>query len=551
MKRLIRSRNGAAVVSAIAVLSSLLSACGGGSGGGFLPSAAAPVATATPPTNASPVVPTAPVADPNVVTTDKGAVRGTSTETMRQFKGLPYAAPPVGALRWAPPQPAAAWTTTRDATAFANHCPQAASPFGSASTSEDCLYLNVYAPTTPGPHPVMVWIHGGALVTGESDDYDATALVAQGIAVVTINYRVGALGFLAHAALSAESNDKVSGNYGILDQQAALQWVKTNIAAFGGDPAKVTIAGESAGGFSVLTQMASPLASGLFEGAIVESGAYSLTQVTLAAAVSSGATFATNAGCTDQSLSCLRSLPVDTVLKFQGSAAPNVDGKVLTSTISAAFAAGNYNKVPVLEGSNSHEYSLLSAAQIDTVLGRPINSTEYQNNLTSTFKTLAPSVLALYPVSGAPSPAWAYDQVLTDTAFSCSGRTAAKLLTGAGSTVYAYEFNDANAPMVFNLPLDRPEGFGAYHASELQYLFPGNQHIYQGVPFTAAQQALSAQMIKYWAQFVASGNPNDSSSPNWQGYASGNDTYLSLTPGAIAGTTQFATAHNCTFWTGS
>jgi para-nitrobenzyl esterase len=514
----------ATIASAVAILSTLLTACGGGGDD---------------------------AADPTVVATDKGAVHGTSTTAMRQFKGIPYAAPPVGALRWAPPQSAATWTTTREASAFANHCPQTAGSFGVASTTEDCLYLNVYTPTTAGPYPVMVWIHGGSLVTGESDDYDATQLVAQGIAVVTINYRVGALGFLAHPALNAESKDGVSGNYGLLDQQAAMQWVKTNIAAFGGDPAKVTIAGESAGGFSVLSQIASPLAKGLFSQAIVESGAYSLSQATLATAQVTGQSFATKANCIDQSLACLRALPVATVLQFQPAAAPTVDGKVLPATLTAAFGAGTYNKVPVLEGSNSHEYSLLSAAATDVALGRPINASEYATNITATFKTLAPAVLAQYPLSGAPSPAWASDQVLTDTAFSCGGRAAAKLLTATGSTVYAYEFNDANAPMVFNLPLDRPEGFGAYHASELQYVFPGNQHIYQGAPFTATQQALSAQMIKYWAQFVASGNPNGGSSPNWPAYTAANDTYQSLTPGAIAPTTQFSTTHKCVFWTGS
>jgi para-nitrobenzyl esterase len=301
----------------------------------------------------------------------------------------------------------------------------------------------------------------------------------------------------------------------------------------------------------VLAQLASPLAKDLFSKAIVESGAYALSQPTLAQAQTSGQSFATKAGCTDQTLACLRALPVATVLQFQSGGSLNVDGKVLTSTLTTAFTSAGYNKVPVLEGSNSHEYSLLSAATTDAAQGRPINASEYPTTVTATFRTRAPDVLALYPLNGSPSAAWVYDQVLTDTTFACSGRTVAKLLTAAGGTVYAYEFNDINAPMVFNLPLDRPEGFGAYHAAELQYVFPGNQTIYQGAPFTPAQQALSAQMVKYWAQFVRSGDPNASGSPNWPAYAATSDTYLSLTPGAIAPTTRFAAGHNCAFWTGS
>ncbi|MFL6714693.1 MAG: carboxylesterase family protein, partial [Sulfurifustis sp.] len=205
-----------------------------------------------------------------VVNTENGVVRGAATESVAKFLGIPYAAPPVGELRWQPPHPAAGWTGVRDVTQFAPHCPQAASPFGLASTTEDCLYLNVYTPAhidrgQEHRKPVMVWIHGGALVVGQSDDYDPTKFVERGdVVVVTINYRLGALGFLAHPALSAESPDHVSGNYGFLDQQAALQWVRRNIDRFGGDPDNVTIFGESAGGLSTHTQLASPLAHGLF-----------------------------------------------------------------------------------------------------------------------------------------------------------------------------------------------------------------------------------------------------------------------------------------------
>jgi para-nitrobenzyl esterase len=190
-----------------------------------------------------------------VVATDHGPVRGTTVGPMQAFLGIPYAAAPTGELRWRPPQPHPGWDGVRDASAFAPHCPQAASPYGIASTTEDCLFLNVFTPekTNSGqPHllPVMFWIHGGGLVVGQSDDYDPTQLVAKGVIVVTINYRIGELGFLAHPALSAESAQGVSGNYGLLDQQAALRWVQRNIRHFGGDAGNVTIFGESAGGLS-------------------------------------------------------------------------------------------------------------------------------------------------------------------------------------------------------------------------------------------------------------------------------------------------------------
>ncbi|HJY85201.1 MAG TPA: carboxylesterase family protein, partial [Candidatus Acidoferrales bacterium] len=202
-----------------------------------------------------------------VVETGDGRVRGVTSGGVDRFLGIPYAAPPIEDLRWLPPQPHGRWRGVRDATAFANHCPQAASPFGLPSVTEDCLYLNVFRPARHGEddgeedegghegherrRPVMVWIHGGALLVGESDDYDPVRLVQRGVVVVTINYRLGVLGFLAHPALTEESPDHASGNYGLMDQQAALHWVRRNIASFGGDPRRVTIFGESAGGLSV------------------------------------------------------------------------------------------------------------------------------------------------------------------------------------------------------------------------------------------------------------------------------------------------------------
>ena len=232
------------------------------------------------------------------MTTAGGAVRGKTVAATDEFLGIPYAAPPVGALRWQPPRPAAPWHGVRQAVSYAQHCPQPSSPFGAAGASEDCLYLNVFAPAGARASnlPVMVWVHGGSLRTGESDDYNPAGLVRDGVVVVTINYRLGALGFLADAALASRPGGP-SGNYGLMDQQAALRWVQRNIRGFGGNPGDVTLFGESAGGLSTLSQLVSPGARGLFQRAIVESGTYQLTQQPLAAAEAAGQAFAAKAGC--------------------------------------------------------------------------------------------------------------------------------------------------------------------------------------------------------------------------------------------------------------
>src|ERR1700761_33244 len=286
--------------------------------------------------------------------TDDGALRGTTGGSMDEVLGIPYAAPPVGALRWQPPAPAARWSGTRLATQFGANCAQPASPYGTASSSENCLYLNVYTPRATSARtrlPVMVWLHGGAFDYGESNDFDPAPLVARGIIVVTVNYRLGALGFLADSSLTGQATHGTgSGDFGLMDQQAALHWVQANIPAFGGDPRAVTLAGESAGGLSVLAQLASPDAAGLFSRAIVESGAYQLDQDTLTQAESSGAAFAAKTGCTDNSAACLRALPVATILADQNQAGyrPNVDAAVLPRTLRAAFSSGQFARVPVL-----------------------------------------------------------------------------------------------------------------------------------------------------------------------------------------------------------
>src|SRR5690242_12339515 len=298
--------------------------------------------------------------DPTVVTSG-GAVRGAVVPGGYEFRGLPYAAPPTGSLRWRPPQPPAHWPGVRDATSFAPSCPQnpAANPFlPRGPVSEDCLYLNVYTPTLrhDASHPVLVWIHGGGLTQDAGPNYDPAKLAADGIVAVTINYRLGALGFLAHPALASRPGGP-AGNYGLMDQQTALRWVQANIARFGGNQHDVTLAGESAGGLSVLAHLVSRGSRGLFQRAIIQSGSFALSQQPLADAEASGEDFAAKAGCPDQTAQCLRHLPVSALLAAQNRVyIPGVvDGQVLTEPIGTALAAGRFARVPILNGTNHDE----------------------------------------------------------------------------------------------------------------------------------------------------------------------------------------------------
>jgi para-nitrobenzyl esterase len=480
---------------------------------------------------------------------------------MDKFLGIPYAAPPVGALRWQPPQPPTRWHGLRDATQFANHCPQGPSPFGLPSTTEDCLYLNVYTPADPKGwyhedhhgYPVMVWIHGGALVVGESDDYDPTKLVDHDVVVVTTNYRLGILGYLAHPALTAEQGG-ASGNYGFLDQQAALDWVRRNIKHFGGNPDNVTIFGESAGGLSVHTQLASPLAAGLFDRAIIESGAYQLNTASHATAEGRGSSFATRALCSTAAdiAACLRALPVATLLADSGAgaiAAPNVDGKVLTQTIGAALQSGQFNQVPVMEGSNHDEWRLFVAFSFELPTGVATSDSNYAARINASFGglPLAGFITPHYPTANYPSPSIALGAAGTDGIFACNSRTSIRRLANF-VPVFAYEFNDQNAPQLF-LPPDTVSGmpYGAAHASEIQYIFNLPQ---SGVnPLDADQKRLSRDMVSYWAHFARFGNPNSFHTPFWPQYDRTADLFQSLIPPTPATEATFAADHQCvSFW---
>jgi para-nitrobenzyl esterase len=478
-----------------------------------------------------------------VVVTSNGAVRGTTTAGTDQFLGLPYAAPPVGALRWQAPQPAANWHGVRDATKFAPHCSQPGGPFGVGSTSEDCLYLNVFTPAGRVPQhlPVMVWIHGGALVTGESDDFNPTEMVHNGAVVITINYRLGALGFLAHPALAGKPGGP-SGDYGLMDQQAALRWVQRNVDRFGGNAHDVTIFGESAGGLSVLSQVASPGGRALFAKAIAESGAYNLTQASLASAEAAGQAFAAQAGCASQTAACLRALPVTTILADQNNSGytPDVDGKVLTQTLKTSFANGQFNRVPIINGSNHDEWALFVA--LDELEGAPVTAANYQSTISSTLGVPAATaavVAAKYPLSAFPSPALAMTALGTDAIFACPALTVDQSVSKFVPT-YSYEFNDENAPG-FLPPVSFPTG--AEHGSEIQYLFnTAAGHL------SAVQSRLAGTMQRYWTNFATRGFPSSLSTPFWPRFTTSTARTQSFVPPRPGVEITFAAAHNCAFW---
>jgi para-nitrobenzyl esterase len=497
----------------------------------------------------------APAAAGSVVATHFGPVRGKTVSGISEFLGIPYAAPPTGRLRWHAPEPPARWRGVRAATAFGAHCPQSAGPFGSASnTSENCLFLNVFtkAGRNPAGRPVMVWIHGGALVTGESDAFNPTSLVNDGVTVVTINYRLGALGFLADSALADRAGH--SGNYGLMDQQAALLWVKANIARFGGDARDVTLFGESAGGLSTLSQIDSRRAAGLFQRAIVESGSYNLTQAPLATAEAAGAAFAAKVGCGTQAsaaatAACLRAVPVATLVASQnaGGYTPDLDGRVLQQSIGTALQKGQFNRVPVIMGTNHDEWRLFVA--LAQLAGAPaVTAANYQAQIQATLgvpAAVAARIAAQYPVASFPSPPLALGALGTDAIFACPSLEAVSFLS-AFTPTFSYEFNDENAPSLFLPSVGFP--LGAAHGSELQYLFdpfpPATSQL------SPAQQVLSAQMKAYWTSLAKHGSPQTAGQPAWPLFNAVTQPMLSLDEPRPAVETSFAAEHQCAFWAG-
>jgi para-nitrobenzyl esterase len=453
------------------------------------------------------------------------------------YKGIPYARPPVGDLRWRPPVAATAWDGVRDARKFGDAClqppqnPAGLYSGGMARVSEDCLTLNVWAPSDARRLPVMLWIHGGALVGGSSSEpmYDGVKLAQQGIVVVSINYRLGLLGFLAHPALSAESEQRLSGNYGLLDQIEALRWVRDNIAAFGGDPAKVTIAGESAGALSVIALMASPLARGLFAGAIVQSGymptyrALHDKTLGLTSAEAEGASMATRAGVASNA-AALRA--ADLVALFQAGLAtgwqpePVIDGVLLTRQLAETFARGEQAKVPVIAGFNEGEIRSL----LFLMPKHPDTHSAYEADVRRRFGTRASNFLAVYPGVDPKADVMAS---IRDGLYGWAAQYLVLRQAEAGQPAYLYYFRHST-------PAQHQRNLAAFHASELPYIFGQVGESaklgpnWPRPPLTSAESQLSDAMLSYWASFVRDGVPKAAGMPDWPRYTAGQRSYLDV-----------------------
>jgi para-nitrobenzyl esterase len=493
-----------------------------------------------------------------IVAIDGGRVQGVAVPGGYAFRGLPYAAPPSGRLRWRAPYPPAEWRGVRDATVFAPSCPQLPG-FTIGPQDEDCLYLNVATPRlTDHRHekdlPVLVWIHGGGFTSGGGRDYDPTKLMAEGVVVVTVNYRLGALGFLSHPAL-ASSPGGSSGNYGLMDQQAALRWVRFNIEQFGGDPDNVTIAGESAGGTAVLAHLVSRSSRGLFRRAIVESGSFALMQQSLATAEANGQAFASSAGCPDQTAECLRNLPTDDLLRnFPTVAIPGVvDGRILTESIGTALAGGRFARVPILNGTNHDEERLFLVLGVFlglpgltvsggtyVVLPEPVTLDSYRRVIKfvlSVTDARAAAIAAEYPLNAYASPDVAFSALVGDANFACSALQMDAWLSRRTPT-FAYEFNDDAAPWRYApVPV-------ATHLSELPYIFDLPDAPIQ-VPLSLDQEALAASMRTAWSNFAASGDPSSAALP-WPSFDVAH--VMSLVPAQPQVETDFASRHHCSFW---
>jgi para-nitrobenzyl esterase len=510
-------------------------------------------ASATAAANSGPDAATAATGNPTVSITG-GAIHGISTSWGFAFRGIPYAAPPIGRLRWRPPQPPVAWQGVRDGTRFAPSCPQAASPFvPPGRLSEDCLYLNVSTPTLrhSARRPVLVWIHGGGFTQDAARNYDGSELARTGLVVVTINYRLGALGFLAHPALAARPGGS-TGNYGLMDQQAALRWVRLNIARFGGDPGNVTIAGQSAGGVSVLAQMVSRGARGLFQRAVVQSGAFALHQQSLADAEAAGEAFAAKAGCLNQTARCLRHLPVADLVT-PGSAIPGVvDGKVITESIGTALRQGRFARVPILNGIvHNEEWLFVAGLGVAVSNGTfvPVPSPVTPESYTSTIATVlgvsqarAQAIAAEYPPATYGAPVVALSTLLSDANFACPALQVDRW-TSRRVRTFGYQFNDDNAPQRFTPPDVLPPI--ATHSSEIQYLFGQPNLPFPGT-FTTDQKVLARHMRAAWASFAATGNPS-TGALGWPSIAGG-ARVMSLVAPRPQVENAYSADHHCAFW---
>ena len=476
--------------------------------------------------------------DRSLVTVSEGQLSGarsTLNDDVWVYRGIPFAAPPVGDLRWHPPEPVAPWEGVRDATVLASPCMQPSVPAGVASfysvnseqMEEDCLYLNVWSAAGPEDRvPVLVWIHGGGLVAGNGSDveYDGTALATRGVVLVTINYRLGALGYLAHPLLSAESPHDASGNYGTLDQVTALEWVQQNIAAFGGDPSRVTIFGESAGSWSVNHMMTTPLARGLFHGAIGESGggfgsvgqAYPKAEIEAAGERFMAAVLGPDVDATVEQMRSVSAADILAAPPELVRSSANVDGWVFPDTISNIFAAGEQADIPVIVGSNADESTMLGGAQGASDLD------EYRATVQTEYGDLADAFLRTYPAENDAAALQGRLASATDAMFGWEMRTWARMMDTVASPAYLYFFS--RVP-----PAPDADQYGSYHTAEIPYVFDNfgvSTSPHANRDYNDTDRALSNILASYWVNFAATGNPNGEGLPNWPVFDREADTLL-------------------------
>jgi para-nitrobenzyl esterase len=513
-----------------------------------------------------------------VIETKEGPVQGFIANDVTAFLGIPYAEPPVGNLRWRPPKDSAPWTNVRKATEFAPICALTTTLgvfSGPPNNNEDCLYLNVFTPDlNPSARlPVIVWIHGGGNVDGETPGYDGSKLASQGkTVVVTMEYRLNLMGFLAHPALDNEGH--LFGNYGILDQQAVLKWVERNIARFGGDKDNVTVGGQSAGAVDTGHHMLSPLSAGLFHRAICQSFCLAFTLPTRAAAEATGVAFAEAAGCGSgtgpEVAQCLRNLSAAKVEELAGTASTQgkfisgrglVDGQILPDQPLTLFANGRFNHMPLINGNTADETNFGLAiteyfSNANNALRTPPTAEQYVNYVNTTYvppaypEGTAAKVLAMYPLSAFKSPQLAWDRVGTDSGI-CNQRRLDKMLA-LQIPVYAYEFADKTAPFFFP---DMPgmEAL-AYHTADIQYLFPLWHGGPLGIPhpLNGQQTILSDRLVSAWANFARTGNPNGSDNHPWPRYTASAEAPAWLIQDLPALSTltdaQYVARRHCDFW---
>jgi para-nitrobenzyl esterase len=459
--------------------------------------------------------------DLDVVKTNAGMVSGATNKDgdIHVFKGIPFAAPPVGELRWKAPQPVQPWNGVKKCESFsASPMQNKPAPFSmwteeflipKEPISEDCLYLNVWtgAKSANEKRAVLVWIYGGGFSSGGSavPIYDGEAMAKKGIVFVSINYRVGIFGFFAHPELTKESGNNASGNYGLMDQIAALQWVQKNIAAFGGDPDNVTIAGQSAGSMSVNCLVASPLAKGLFQKAIAESGAFLVSNpirssTTLQQAEQDGSKVA--ASLNVSSVTDLRNLPAETLLqKGQGIHSPIVDGYVLPKPIPQIFDEGKENKVALLTGWNEDEGLLFGPVK---------NAEDFKKQVNENYGNDAKTLLQFYPANNDSEAAISQLKLSRDQIFGVQNYTWANLQSEQGSKVYVYRFT-RKVPATGEYVK-----YGAFHTGEVPYAYDNLKFVNR--PWQPVDQELAGIMSSYWANFTKSGDPNGNGLPQWPAY---------------------------------